>query len=257
MTFNDPLASKLAKLRRPVTAELRVDILDRAGLVDHYCAVATPLGDAMVAFNRHGVSFLSDTSDAAVFAERFAERYDRPLRADHRPTAGLAAALRTGRGRRIGVDLRSASTFQRAVLEAVRSISVGEVRSYQWVAQRIGRPAAVRAVGTALATNPVPLVIPCHRVVRADAVPGGYVFGADIKAQLLRHEGANLDELAQLARRGIHYIGSDTTRVFCVPSCHQARRIADGHRVFFPDAAAARSQRFRPCRMCTPDPAAA
>jgi len=83
-----------------------------------------------------------------------------------------------------------------------------------------------------------------------------YIFGSEAKAQLLRGEGADLVEFAALSRRGIHYIGSDTTSVFSVPSCHQARRITARNRVLFLDAAAARSQRYRPCRLCTPDPVA-
>ena len=64
--------------------------------------------------------------------------------------------------------------FQWRVYQAVLEIPLGETRSYQWVAQRIGRPGAVRAVGQALRQNPFPLVIPCHRVVRSDGATGGY-----------------------------------------------------------------------------------
>ena len=66
----------------------------------------------------------------------------------------------------------------------------GQTRSYGWVAQQIGRPAAVRAVGTALARNPIPIVIPCHRIVRGDGDVGSYLFGADRKRLLLQIEAA-------------------------------------------------------------------
>lgn len=79
--------------------------------------------------------------------------------------------------------------FQRKVLSAVMSIPLGETRSYQWVAERIGHPKAARAVGTALRGNPFPLIIPCHRVVRSDGTPGLYCGKDDgRKAKLLRLE---------------------------------------------------------------------
>src|SRR5439155_456458 len=81
----------------------------------------------------------------------------------------------------VSVDLSTVPDFQRRVLEAARQIPFGEARPYAWVAAQIGRPRAVRAVGTALARNPVPLIVPCHRVWRSDgglgpvrqAGPGG------------------------------------------------------------------------------------
>ena len=79
--------------------------------------------------------------------------------------------------------------FQWKVLSAVMSIPLGETRSYQWVAERIGHPKAVRAVGTALRRNPFPLIIPCHRVVRSDGTRGLYCGKHDgRKAKLLRLE---------------------------------------------------------------------
>jgi O-6-methylguanine DNA methyltransferase len=83
--------------------------------------------------------------------------------------------------------------FQWKVLSAVMSIPLGETRSYQWVAERIGHPKAVRAVGTALRKNPFPLIIPCHRVVRSDGTPGLYCGRSDgVKEKLLRLEQAIL-----------------------------------------------------------------
>ncbi len=75
--------------------------------------------------------------------------------------------------------------FQWKVLSVVMTIPLGETRSYQWVANVIGRPKAVRAVGTALKKNPFPLMIPCHRVVRADGTPGQYVGCADGRKEKL------------------------------------------------------------------------
>jgi len=79
-------------------------------------------------------------------------------------------------------------TFQEKVLRAVLQIPLGELRSYAWVARKIGQPRAARAVGQALKKNPYPLIIPCHRVVNSDGTPGGYVGGKKIKAGLIKLE---------------------------------------------------------------------
>jgi len=81
------------------------------------------------------------------------------------------------------------SPFQRDVLEAARRIPYGSVISYGELAKRIGRPQASRAVGNALGANPVPILIPCHRVVRGDGSAGGYVGGTERKVRLLELEG--------------------------------------------------------------------
>lgn len=78
--------------------------------------------------------------------------------------------------------------FQKAVWKAMQKIPYGEVRSYKWIASKIGRPGAVRAVGTACGTNPIPLLIPCHRVVATDGL-GGFSSGLKIKKKLLKLEG--------------------------------------------------------------------
>ena len=78
---------------------------------------------------------------------------------------------------RVPVDLTTVPDFQRSVLQAAGRIPFGEARAYAWIAARIGHPRAVRAVGTALGRNPVPLILPCHRVWRSDGGLGGYIFG--------------------------------------------------------------------------------
>ena len=86
------------------------------------------------------------------------------------------------------LDLAHATMFRRAVWEANRSIPYGETRSYSWVAQYIGKPQALRAVGQALAHNPVPIVVPCHRVVNKNGNLGGFGGGLDMKKRLLEIE---------------------------------------------------------------------
>lgn len=88
------------------------------------------------------------------------------------------------------LDLRLAHGFRREVLAATAHIPYGSTGTYSTVAAAAGSPRAVRAAGTALAQNPVPIVVPCHRVLRSDGELGNYGGGPDMKAQLLRLEGA-------------------------------------------------------------------
>jgi methylated-DNA-[protein]-cysteine S-methyltransferase len=80
--------------------------------------------------------------------------------------------------------------FQRSVWDALRRIPTGETISYADLAAAVGRPSAFRAVGSANGANPIPIVVPCHRVVNADGALGGYALGLDVKRWLLAHEGA-------------------------------------------------------------------
>ena len=107
-----------------------------------------------------------------------------------------------------------------------------------------------------LARNPVPLLVPCHRVVRSDGSLGGYMFGPAYKVELLQGEGTNLDDVADLTRHGVHYLGSDTTGIVCFPTCHHARRITPAHRSGFATVGAAIAAGYRPCRSCRPAEAA-
>jgi methylated-DNA-[protein]-cysteine S-methyltransferase len=92
----------------------------------------------------------------------------------------------------IEVDLRGTG-FQRAVWTALRAIPPGETVSYRDIADAVGRPAATRAVGNAVGSNPVAIVVPCHRVIRTSGGLGGFGGGLDRKRWLLAHEGARTD----------------------------------------------------------------
>lgn len=102
------------------------------------------------------------------------------------------------RGIDVPVDLSGGSAFQRRVWRAIRRIPYGRVRSYKWVASRVGGARYARAVGLALGANPVPLVIPCHRVVTSGGSLGGFTGGLRLKRRLLALEGT----LALLAPAG-------------------------------------------------------
>lgn len=75
--------------------------------------------------------------------------------------------------------------FEKKVLKVVSTIPLGQVRSYQWVARKIGKPKALRAVGSALKKNPYPIIIPCHRVIKSNGSLGGYAKGKELKGKLL------------------------------------------------------------------------
>jgi O-6-methylguanine DNA methyltransferase len=98
------------------------------------------------------------------------------------------------------LDLSRYTEFQRGVWEITRSISYGEIRTYSWVSKKLGNPRASRAVGTALAKNPFPIVVPCHRVIRCNGELGGYSAegGIEIKAKLLKMEGHKFDHKGRL-----------------------------------------------------------
>ena len=95
---------------------------------------------------------------------------------------------RTRRTFDLPLDLRLSSGFRRNVLAHLPTIGYGHTESYAQVAQAAGNARAVRAVGSACATNPLPVIVPCHRVVRSDGTLGGYVGGADAKRSLLTLE---------------------------------------------------------------------
>ncbi len=88
---------------------------------------------------------------------------------------------------------KGCTPFEKEVLKIVSQIPLGQSRSYKWVAKKIGRPMAARAVGQALKKNPLPFIIPCHRVVRSDGKIGGYRWGKVLKQKLLNYEKAQID----------------------------------------------------------------
>lgn len=92
------------------------------------------------------------------------------------------------------VDWSAGTTFQRRVWKAITKIPYGRLRSYQWVAMRVGGKQYARAVGMALGANPVPIVVPCHRIVAHDGSLGGFSCGLPLKRRLLKLEGT-LDQL--------------------------------------------------------------
>lgn len=169
----------------------------RDGLLDvAYRTVDTPVGTLLLAATEQGllrVAYEREDHDAvlAALAGAVSPRILRaPARLD--PAARQLAEYFAGRRRmfELPLDLRLSSGFRRAVLAHLPAIAYGDTESYAQVAAAAGSPRAVRAVGTACATNPLPVVVPCHRVVRSDGSYGGYVGGTDAKRTLLTLEAA-------------------------------------------------------------------
>ncbi|HEX8170813.1 MAG TPA: methylated-DNA--[protein]-cysteine S-methyltransferase [Thermoanaerobaculia bacterium] len=223
---------------------------------DGYAALQT--GDAIihVAFSANGLRMIHRGGTFEEFRARYAQRYGRGVcdaELPERLRAQVAAAVAGEGAGKPQVDWDDdASPLEREVLATLARIPRGEVRTYEWVARQVGRPRAVRAVGTICAHNRVPLVVPCHRVVPSTGGVGQYAFGSAVKRELLRREGVDVDALETLARRGVRYIGSKTTKIVCYPTCKDARRIREENRVAFRGASDATRQGFRPCRRCQP-----
>lgn len=252
-----PIERSLEGLRVHAPATLLPRTLEAVGLADAYAEVPTPIGPAFVAFNGHGVSAVGLAEDAAAFEARVQADLGRPVRRVDALPASLARVverrLAGDRRARVPFDLRGRSPFERAVLEKALEIPTGEVRPYAWIAAEIGRPRAVRAVGTALAHNPIPLLIPCHRVVRSDGLIGNYSMGGPtVKRAVLEAEGMDVEGYVAEAAAGIRLVGSDTTKITCLPTCRHARRVMDRHRVRFNSLAQAVRAGYRPCRVCRP-----
>lgn len=244
---------QLADLATSAPPRLADRVLVATGVADQVATVDGPIGPLRIVFGRDGVSACVP---AAHWADHLTRHVRRPLvEADALPprlAAQVERALATGKLGRLPIDLARLSDFQRAVLRKTAEIPPGEVRPYGWIAREIGKPGAVRAVGSALNKNPVPVLIPCHRVSRSDGRLGEYAYGAEMKRDLLTAEGLDADAVETLANRRIRYVGSDTTGIYCHPTCRAAQRITPTHLVEFRSESAAEAVGYRPCRLCRP-----
>jgi O-6-methylguanine DNA methyltransferase len=159
--------------------------------------------------------------------------------------AGDLAALVTP------VDLSlMVSPFQRRVLERLRKVPPGAVMSYQALAAASGAPRGSRAVGNTMASNPVPVYVPCHRVIRSDGSVGNYGGGVSSKLRLLRAEGFRIGADRRVAAGAV--LGHQRTHIYCRPSCSAARRADPARMMIFADSARARGAGLRACRQCLP-----
>jgi O-6-methylguanine DNA methyltransferase len=157
----------------------------------------TPLGDLWLAASDLGLVAVEWSPSRAEFEAYLAKRFKRPV--EHAPDKVRDASREIREylaGKRhkftIAIDWSVMQPFQQAALQATFAIPYGETRTYAELATQVGRPRAARAIGGAEATNPMPLVIPCHRVIGADGKLHGYGGGEGLKTKewLLRLEGA-------------------------------------------------------------------
>ena len=200
MTRHEPLFVALSAIDDDTTRRLHGRLVreaESAGLLDvGYRTIDSPVGPLLIAATAKGlVRVAYGCEDHAKVLEHLAR--DLSPRILHAPARLDSAAKEIDEyfaGRRQGfdlaVDLSLARGFRRLVLTRLRAIGYGRTASYAAIAGAAGNPKAVRAVGTACATNPIPIVVPCHRVVRSDGSIGQYVGGVDAKKTLLTLEAA-------------------------------------------------------------------
>jgi len=168
-------------------------VSQRAAAV-HYTSLAAPIGRVLVAVGDAGlVRVRFRQSEAAFVSEIQRQLGVKPVRSTAE-TARVVSQLRAyfaGRRRRfdVPVDLSHVTPFVRRVLTATMQVPAGNLVSYGDIARRIGQPRASRAVGQALGRNPIPIVIPCHRVIASGGRIGGYTGGLAVKRRLMRLEG--------------------------------------------------------------------
>lgn len=227
----------------------------RTAITDHFDVIDAGPDKVLVAYSDRGLRMITTGVTADEFRAVYSRRSGRHLTPAPLPERLRKQVLSALSGEGVDkpvVDFADAGEFERKVLDILTRIPRGEVRTYAWVAKQAGRPKAVRAVGNICARNVVPFVVPCHRVVPSGGGVGQYAFGSPVKRELLRREGVPVEQLDELARRGVRYIGSRTTNIFCFPTCSHARRIHEENRVPFRDEQDAARKGFRPCKRCQP-----
>ena len=153
-------------------------------------------------------------------------------------------------------DTLMRSDFQREVLRATAEVPYGTVVTYQSIADTIGQSKAVRAVAQALRHNPIPIHIPCHRVIGSDGSLTGYAGNLTaIKKQILAVEGIPVVENVKgltIAKERM-YVGWRHDRSFCLPRCSSLKEQAAGDRAFIPSRARAEAMGYMPCEVCHPE----
>jgi AraC family transcriptional regulator, regulatory protein of adaptative response / methylated-DNA-[protein]-cysteine methyltransferase len=166
-----------------------------AGMKIRYTIATSPLGRLLVGATERGISAVYLGESDAPLEAALNEEYPRAeiQRDRNGMEKWVGKILDHLRGHEPNLDLPTdlqATAFQRRVWEELRRIPYGKTRTYSQVARAIGQPTAVRAVARACATNPVSVVVPCHRVVREDGNLAGYRWGLERKRELLEHEAA-------------------------------------------------------------------
>ncbi len=223
-----------------------------------YGKVKTKMGEFWVGCSPKGIALISPAHDPPkAFESAYMKRLGvKPLRGIL-PRSFTSAVQKAAAGRPfkpVSIDLSSMSEFQREVLKKLQRVPRGEVRPYAWLAREAGRPKAVRAVGNTMARNPVPFLVPCHRVVPTSGGVGDYGYGSARKRELLSQEGVAVDEIEKLERKGVRYVGSSGTKTYCFPTCLKIRNKNSAKQTPFASTNEARQAGYTPCSRCRPDP---
>jgi methylated-DNA-[protein]-cysteine S-methyltransferase len=236
------LVRALAPIRRPAA---------RFGVID------SRLGRLLAAESPRGLVALTylGLSDGKATIAALKQKFD--LVDDRETAASIGAEIeRHLEGDREAITHRPidlslmTNAFQRRALTRLRDVPPGSVVTYQGLAAAIGSPSSQRAVGTAMASNPLPIYVPCHRVIKSDGKIGNYGGGAESKFKLLQAEGFELD---RGDRVGPHVVyGHWKSRIFCRPTCSSVRRAERKEWIIFADSARAREMGMRPCKLCHP-----
>ena len=159
-----------------------------------YCKIHTELGDFRVACSSLGITAIRPAGETpAEFEKAYSKRLGTKPVDGAVPAKYKQALLKAVRGQKTGsfdIDWSGFTPFQQKVLKALMKVPAGKVQSYAWLARRAGFPKAARAVGNVMAQNPVPFLLPCHRIVPSSGGIGNYGLGKKIKRELLLKEGA-------------------------------------------------------------------
>ena len=220
--------------------------------------VNSPLGDLFVALSGRGIvliHYLLGADDLETTLTKLRLILD-PVE-DRSSVKAVGAEIRgyldgNADALRRNADLSLAtSPFQKKVLDKLQEVPRGAVVSYQALGAAAGAPKGARAVGNAMHNNPVPIYVPCHRVIASGGGLGGYGGGLARKLQLLRSEGFALGNADKRLPDNVVW-GHKGTKVFCRPSCRTTGRVDGTKIVFFAHPEEAQAAGLRPCKTCRP-----
>jgi len=153
----------------------------RSGNNEFFDILATPVGTLYLVFNGGLLTAVAFERPAGILLRK----------TDHTALVKKELTEYFEKGRRdftCGTVFTEGTGFEKLVWDTLREVPYGETRTYKWMAERIGKPHAFRAVGNALAKNPIPIIFPCHRIIESDGSLGGYSSGVDVKRRLLEIE---------------------------------------------------------------------
>jgi methylated-DNA-[protein]-cysteine S-methyltransferase len=254
-----PPAADVAASRSALQARL-ADLKSR---VLTYGIVPSPLGNILVARSEQGVSLVEYLGEATTLAgSRLRELTDVETVESSAEIARLRDELLdflAGRRRQLGwrLDLRLAgSEFRRAVLEAAVDVPYGAVTSYATIARRVGKPGAERAVAQALRWNPLPIVVPCHRIVGSSGKLTGYAGDKlGLKRQLLDVEGVPTQPASKDFRvaRETMYVRAGDDRAYCLPTCGDLPSHTLANLTLIASRDSVEALGLEPCSDCRPD----